>query len=67
MTGLAVEYVGKAKTHPLLMGVQNCIATIRKLGIDLPQDPAIPLLDIHPKDYSTTETLAHPCSLLPYS
>lgn len=36
---------------------------LRKLGIDLPQDPSIPLLGKYPKDGSTiTRTLAQLCS-----
>lgn len=39
------------------------ILQIRKMGINLCQTPAIPFLGI----YSTTETLAQSCILLPYS
>ena len=43
---------GKGNTSVLLMGVQTGTAPldIRKLGNNLPQDPAIPLLGIYPKD-----------------
>ena len=47
----------KENTHILLVGMQTCITTLeismeflRKLEINLPQDPAIPLLGIYPKD-----------------
>lgn len=48
----------KGNTHPFLLAVQLCIATetvwqfLRKIGINLFQDPAIPLLGIYPKDSS---------------
>ena len=50
---------GKGNTSPSLVGVQTGTATLdnqsirwflRKLGNNLPQDPAIPLLGIYPKD-----------------
>ena len=53
MTDQAVEEMDKVKTHPLLVEIQNCMATTRKLGRDLPQDLAIPLLDIHPSKISS--------------
>jgi hypothetical protein len=48
---------------PLLVGVQTCTAT-KEINMavtqedgnqftDLPQDPAIPLLDLYPKDASS--------------
>jgi hypothetical protein len=47
----------KGNTPPLLMGMKTCTTTLeinlavfRKLGIVLPQDPAVPLLGIYPKD-----------------
>ena len=44
----------KGNTAPLLVGVQTCIVSLKntrvfKLGISLPQDPAILLLGIYPK------------------
>jgi hypothetical protein len=46
----------KEITPPLLVGGQTCAATLkitmavlRKLGIDLTQDPVIPFLFIYPK------------------
>ena len=48
--------MSKGNTHPLLVGIQTCTTTLKismavsqKLGINLPQDPAIPLLGIYPK------------------
>ena len=48
---------GKGNTPPLLVGVQTGTAALeismwifRKLENNLPQDPAIPLLGIYPKD-----------------
>ena len=35
---------------------------LRKMGLDLPQDPALPVLDIHPKDVSAYHK--HPCSTM---
>jgi hypothetical protein len=42
---------------------------LKHLNIDLPYDPAIPLLGIYPKECGkvTPEALAHPCLLLHYS
>ena len=47
-------------TFPLLVGLQTCITALesawrylRKLGLNLPQDPAIPLLGIYP-NYART-------------
>ena len=47
----------KDNTPALLVGMENCTATLeinmmvtRKLGINLPNDPAIPLLGIYPRD-----------------
>jgi hypothetical protein len=49
----------KGNNPPLLVKVQTCTATLKnnlelffpkKLGIDLPQNPAIPILGIYPKD-----------------
>ena len=40
----------------------------KKLEIDLPQDPAIPLFAIYSRGiYLTAKILAHPCSLLYYN
>ena len=49
---------GKGNIPPLLVRVQTCTVTLEinmeiffgKLGNNLPQDPAIPLLGIYPKD-----------------
>ena len=48
---------GKGNTPALLVGMQidtvpldRNMAIFRKLGNNLPQDPAIQLLDIYPKD-----------------
>ena len=42
----------KGNTHPLMMGMETCSTTLesvwqflRKLGINIPQDPAIPVLE----------------------
>jgi hypothetical protein len=50
----------KRNTPPLLLGLQAGTATLepvwwflRKLDIELPEDPAIPLLGIHPEDVPT--------------
>jgi hypothetical protein len=42
---------------------------LKKLNIDLPFDPAIPLLGIYPKECDTgySRALAHPCLLQHYS
>ena len=47
----------KGDILPLLVGMQTCTATLeigmavsQKLGINLHQDPAIPILGIYPKD-----------------
>jgi hypothetical protein len=54
---MAGEDVEQGNTPPLLVRVQTCafICEInmwffKKLGINLPQETAIPLLDIYPKD-----------------
>ena len=52
--------VGIKRNNPtMFVGEQTCITTptsiwwfFRKLGIVLPEDPAIPLLGIYPKDAS---------------
>jgi hypothetical protein len=51
---------GKRNTPPLLVGWQTGTTTLeiswqllRKLGIVLPEDPAIPLLGIYPEDAPT--------------
>jgi hypothetical protein len=50
----------KRNTPPLLVGFQAgtttleiSLAVLRKLGIVLPEDPAIPLLGIYPEDVLT--------------
>lgn len=61
-------------TAALLLGVQTgsaameiSVAAPREGGINLPQEPATPLLGLSPKDlHATTETPAHPWSLLLY-
>jgi hypothetical protein len=60
---------GKENTPPLLMGVQTCTATmesilqfLRKLGINLPQDPAIQLFNIHQKN--TPSYYKDTCSIM---
>jgi hypothetical protein len=42
---------------------------LKNLNIDLPYDPAIPLLEIYPKECNTVtpEAPAHPCLLQNYS
>lgn len=62
-------------TLSLLEGVQIFIATmeisvwyLRKMGINLPQEPSITLFGIYPmKIHHMTKTLAELCSLLFYS
>jgi hypothetical protein len=51
---------GKGNPNPLLVGMQASANTLEKtwrllknLNIDLPYDPAIPLLGIYPKKYNT--------------
>lgn len=52
----------------------NCAVTM-KIGMEILQKardksticPGIPLLGIFPKEYSSANVLAHPCSLLLYS
>jgi hypothetical protein len=50
--------VGKRNPHTLLVGMQASTTTLEKkieaslkLNIDLPYDPAIPLLRINPKEF----------------
>ena len=47
----------EGNTHPLLVGMQTCATTLeisvadfQEIGINLSQDPAIPLLGIYPRD-----------------
>ena len=45
----------KGYTHPLLVGMQTCATTLKisvvvSQEIKLPQDPALPLLEIYPRD-----------------
>jgi hypothetical protein len=54
---MLVRMWSKGKTPPLLVGVQTCTTTLeinlvvsQKTGNSLPQNPAIPLLGIYPKD-----------------
>jgi hypothetical protein len=48
------EDVGKRNPNPLLVGMQAGATTLEKnLNIDLPYDPAIPLLGIYPKKCNT--------------
>jgi hypothetical protein len=67
---------GKRNPSPLLEGMQAGATTLEKiwrllknLNIDLPYDPAIPLLGIYPKECSTgfPEAPVHPCLLQRYS
>jgi hypothetical protein len=60
----------------LLVGMQAGATTLEKnwsllknLNIELPYDPAIPLLGIYPKECTqvTPEAPAHPCLLRHYS
>jgi hypothetical protein len=51
---------GKRNPPTLLVGMQTSASTLEKfwrllnnLNIDLPNDPAIPLLGIHPKECDT--------------
>jgi hypothetical protein len=51
---------GKMNPSPLLVGMQDGATTLEKvwrllknLNIDLPYDPAIPLLEIYPKEFDT--------------
>jgi hypothetical protein len=51
---------GKRNPHTLLVGMQASATTLEKiwrllknLNIDLPYDPAIPLLEIYPKECNT--------------
>lgn len=60
MTAHAGEDVELGEHHPLLVGVLACttimeisVAARRKMGINLHQDPAIPLLNTYPKDASS--------------
>ena len=56
-------------THPLLVGMQTCTITLKismvvshKMGINLPQDPAMLLLAIYPKMLNhTTRTFVQLC------
>jgi hypothetical protein len=66
----------KRNPNPLLVGIQAGATTLKKnlsllknLDIDLPYDPAIPLLGIYPKECNTItpEAPAHPCLLQHYS
>jgi hypothetical protein len=59
----------KGNTPPLLVEVQICTTTLeinlvvsQKTGKVLPQDPAIPLLDIYPKDAPPSQK--DPCSTM---
>jgi hypothetical protein len=49
--------------------VENNMRLLEKLNIDLPYDPAISLLGIHPKecDSGYSKASAHPCTLQHYS
>ena len=53
---MLVKIWGKENTYPLLVGGKTCTVTmeisgcfLRKLGIELPQDPAKLVLVIYPK------------------
>jgi hypothetical protein len=67
---------GKRNPHILLVVMQAGATTLEKicrllknLNIDLPYDPAIPLLGIYPKECNTItpEAPAYPCLLRHYS
>lgn len=66
--------VGKGKLHSLLLGLQTAPANleiseenIKKLKINLPSNPATPLLVVRPKDWTSFSTdTCHPCSLWLY-
>jgi hypothetical protein len=52
--------IRKSKPHTLLVGMQTSTTTLeknwrllKKLNIDLPYDPAVPLLGIYPKECNT--------------
>jgi hypothetical protein len=54
---MLVKMWGKRIPHTLLMGMQasattleNNMKLLKKLNVDLPYDPAIPLLGIYPKE-----------------
>jgi hypothetical protein len=58
MTAHAGKDTGKDNTHPLLVGLvqplwKSVCWFLRKIDIDLLQDPAMPLLGISPKDASS--------------
>ena len=60
MIAYAGEDVSEGNTHLLLVEMQTYAATVksvwrflRKLGVNLPQVPAIPLLGIYPRDALT--------------
>ena len=66
----------EGNSNTQLMGVQtgaasmeNSMEILRKLRIELPYDPAIPLLDIYPKNMKTQmcKDIASLCSLQHYS
>jgi hypothetical protein len=73
---MLVRMQGKWKPYTLSMGMSTSKTTmetllmlLKKLKIDLPYHPAIPLLGIYLKecDSATTKALAHPCLLQSYS
>jgi hypothetical protein len=65
---------GKRSIPPLLVGLQACTTTLenslqflRKLDIELPEDPAISLVGIYPEDVPMAiGTHAPLCSKQPY-
>jgi len=71
MTAYGGRLWGKRNTYLLLVEVNPGAINmeivwlfLKKLGIKLSQDVAIPLLHMHKDSIATTETLVHPYSLL---
>ena len=62
---------GKMSTYKLVWSLMKSVLLYKKkkkLEIDLPHDPAIPLFAIYSRGiYLTAKILAHPCSLLYYN
>ena len=63
---------GKMSTYKLGWSLMKSVLLYKKkkkkLEIDLPHDPAIPLFAIYSRGiYLTAKILAHPCSLLYYN
>ena len=63
---------GNMSTYKLVWSLMKSVLLYKKkkkkLEIDLPHDPAIPLFAIYSRGiYLTAKILAHPCSLLYYN